>query len=222
MTVTELAIVPLAQPITKDNPALPESLIQKLKTAKISLESVSGHAFYLFQQIEDPSIVYIVGQWDSVEAYNKYWSTAENQNSLALLTDDLDTSEDRKVTFWHLDTNIFALDTSSGEKSVFTAPAISCNRHFVPIEKKQAFGNKFQEVKGYLEDYTKPFKLVGGWRIEKEAIEERDKEEWILFSGFETVDHHMSFVQTGDFPKYRAIVEFVEGFELKHLRAIDG
>ena len=54
---------------------------------------------------------------------------------------------------------------------------------------------------------------MGGWRIEKE---DGEKEEWVLFSSLESVDNHMEFA------KYREIVDFVSGFEVKHLRAVEG
>lgn len=123
-----------------------------------------------------------------------------------------------KMAMWHLDSNIFPISSSAEEKSVFTAPTISLNSHFVPKDKKAAFEAKFKEVRGLLEDFTKPYKVVGGWRIEKES---EDKEEWVLFSGFESVDHHMAFAKTEEFEKYKSIVEFVQGFDLKHMRAIN-
>lgn len=222
MTVTEVAIIPLTHPITKDNPTLPESLIRKFKTAKAILESASGHKFYHFQQIEDPSITYVIGQWDSVATHYEFISSEENQKLLELFKTDITSSEDRNMALWHLDANISAINPSSQEESVFSAPAISCNRHFVPVEKKESFASKFQEVRGLLEDYTKPFKVVGGWRIEKELDEGKEREEWVLFSGFENMDHHMGFAKTEDFAKYREIARFVDGFELKHLTSIEG
>jgi quinol monooxygenase YgiN/heme-degrading monooxygenase HmoA len=222
MTVTEFAVIPLTHSITKDNPTLPKSLIQKLKTAKAVLESASGHKFYHFQQIEDPSITYFIGQWDSVATHYEFISSEENQKLLELFKDDISSSEDRKMALWHLEANIFAPNASSEEQSVFSAPAISCNRHFVPAEKKQSFASKFQEVRGLLEDYTRPFKVVGGWRIEKELVEGKERDEWVLFSGFENVDHHMGFAKTEEFTKYREIVGFVDGFELTHLTSIEG
>lgn len=96
---------------------------------------------------------------------------------------------------------------------------ISLNRHFVPSSKKSAFAQKFSEVKGLLEKYTTPYEVVGGWRIEKEG---EGKEEWVLFSGFEDVEHHMAFAKTEEFERYREIAGSVEGFEVKHLRSIEG
>lgn len=118
---------------------------------------------------------------------------------------------------YHLSTDIFGVHPKD-ISPVLSAPVISCNRHFVPASKKEEFTVKFNEVKGLLEDYTKPYQVIGGWRIEKEKEE---KEEWVLFSGFESVDHHMGFAKTEEFAKYREIVECVEGFEVRHLKKIE-
>jgi hypothetical protein len=36
------------------------------------------------------------------------------------------------------------------------------------------------------------------------------------------MDHHMGFAKTEGFAKYREIAGFVEGFEARHLRAVEG
>jgi heme-degrading monooxygenase HmoA len=221
MPVSEFAVIPLTQPITQDYPALPKTLIQNLKYAKEVLESASGYGFRYFQQIEDPSLIYILGLWDSVAAHDGFVASPENQRLLELFKNDISMTGDRKMTLWHLEGDIFALNPSSALKSVFTVPAISINRHSVPAEKKEGFVNKFQEVRDILEDYAKPFKVVGGWRIEKEEVNGKEREEWALFSGFNSVDHHMAFANTDPFQKYREIVGFVEGFDVKHLKTIE-
>ena len=118
-------------------------------------------------------------------------------------------------------TTFFALGTSQGNRSVFTAPAISCNRHFVLVEKKTGFESKFEEVRGLLEKYTEPCKVVSEWRAEKENVGGNLREEWALLSRFESVDQHIAFAQTDGFAKYREIVEVVEAPEAKHLRTIE-
>ncbi|KAH8598121.1 hypothetical protein B0O99DRAFT_539224 [Bisporella sp. PMI_857] len=215
MAVTELAIIPLSHPLTEANP-----LIQKLKVAKSVLETKSGYPFHYFQQIEDPSIIYTLGKWDSVAAHAAFLPSAENQDLLRLLKDDISASIDRQMKMWHLDGDIFSV--KEGERDVLQAPTVSLSRHFVPIEKKAGFMNKFVEVKGLLEDYTTTLKVVGGWRIEKESIGDEEREEWALFSGFDSVEAHMGFAKTKGFEKYREIVEFVESFEVRHLARIEG
>jgi heme-degrading monooxygenase HmoA len=220
MPVTEFAILPLTRSLTKDNSTLPEILIDKLRIAKTVLDQASKYKFHYFQQIEVPSIVYIIGRWDSSEAHYAFLPSAENQELLELFKEDIvmdGEDEGKKMQMWHLGNDVFAV--ASGTEWFFNAPVISCNRHFVPKKQKSGFIEQFNEVKGILEEFTKPYGVVGGWRIEKEAEE---KEEWVLYLGFESVDNHMQFAKTRGFEKYREIVGFVGGFELKHLRAIKG
>lgn len=218
MPVTEFAILPLTYALTKDNLLLPSAVIQKLKIAKSVLEEASNHEFRFFQQIEDPYVIYIIGKWDSPEAHYAFLPSAKNQELLKLFKEDVHIEEvDRKkMQIWHLDHDVF--DVPANAKSVFKAPIISCSRHFVPKVNKADFIEKFNEVRGLLEDFTKPYNVVGGWRIEKENEE---TEELVLFSGFESVENHMEFAKTERFGKYREIVSFVRGFEVKHLKGVE-
>ncbi|PQE26800.1 dimeric alpha-beta barrel protein [Rutstroemia sp. NJR-2017a BVV2] len=225
MPVTELAILPLTYVLTSSNPTLPTSIIEKFRTAKAALEHASGYTFLYFQQIEDPTIIYIIGKWESAAAHREFLPLKENLALLELFKDDIvmQGEEGRKMAMWHLDADIFGLKpTRMGEKSVLRAPVISCNRYFIPANKKDDFVKKFSEVKGLLEDYTTPYPVMGGWRIEKESIEGKERDEWVQISGFENVDHHMGFAKTEEFAKYREVVGLVEGFEVKHLKAIEG
>ncbi|RDW64826.1 hypothetical protein BP6252_10477 [Coleophoma cylindrospora] len=212
MTVTEFAILPLR---TTQTTPLPSSLLAKFKTAKEVLEKASGFTFYFLQQVEDPSTVYILGSWPSVAAHHVFLPSPENQVLLELLEDTVTASE---IQLWHLEADI--LKTSEGKQPILDAPTISCNRHFVPSEKRAGFSEKMAEVKPLLEGYTRPYDVQGGWRIEKEVVQGNERDEWVLFSGFEDVDHHMAFAKTDEFAKYREIVEFVEGFEVKHLKRL--
>lgn len=219
MPVTEFAILPLTHPLMKEDSTPPSAVIQKLQIAKSVLEQASKYKFHFFQQIEDSSIIYIIGKWNSPEAHYAFLPSAENQKLLELFKEDvhIEGKDGKKMQMWHLDHDVF--DVPSGAEWVFKAPVVSCNQHFVPKEKKFGLIEKFNEVKGLLDDFTKPYGVVGGWRIEKE---DEGKEEWVLFSGFESMDHHMEFAKTEGFEKYREIVEFVGGFEVKHLRAVEG
>lgn len=219
MPVTEFATLPLTDPLTKENPTLSSALFSKLKAAQTVLEQASGHNFRYFQQIEDPSVIYIVGKWDSPATHSSFLPSPENQQLLQLLKGDISNSKGRKMEMWHLDTDVFSLPTTANDKWVFSAPVISCGRHFVAKEKKIAFEKKFGEVRRVLEVFTRPYRVVGGWRIEKE---EEGKEEFSLFSGFESVEQHEEFAKTEGFTRYRELVGFVEGLEVRHLRAIEG
>ncbi|KAH8804639.1 hypothetical protein F5884DRAFT_680955 [Xylogone sp. PMI_703] len=214
MTVTEFAILHLSTPPQEGK--LPAAFLERLTTAKQVLDKASGYNFHFFQQVEDPSLVYIIGRWESVAAHGVFLPSDENKRLLDLLKDDIDIPS---IILYHLETDVYDISEEADKKQVFEAPTISCNRHFVPAAKKEGFIKTFQEVKGLLQDFTNPFKVIGSWRIEKES---EDKEEWVLFSGFNSVEHHYEFPKTEEFAKYREIVNFVDGFEVKHLKSIPG
>jgi len=124
------------------------------------------------------------------------------------------------MALWHLECDVF--DFKADETSVLTAPVISLSRIFVSPTQKDAFENKFGEVRGLLEQYTKPYKVVGGWRIEKETAEGQEIREWELICGFKSIKMHMDFAETVEFKKFQEIVGFIQGSEVRHMKAING
>lgn len=87
MTITELAILPLTHALTKESSSLPVGVVKKLHTAKVVLEDKSGYSFKYFQQVEDPSIVYLLGAWESPTAHSAFLPSLDNQvcfNELSL------------------------------------------------------------------------------------------------------------------------------------------
>lgn len=220
---TELAILPLTHPITTSNPTLPSSLIKKLKNTKSVLEKASGFEFSFFQQVEDPSIVHIVGEWFSLENHVVFLKSPENLALLEDLKDDIAIKGEsgKTMQMWHIDTSIKAALNASSGKNVLTAPTISLNRMFIAPGKSPEFSAKLRERQGLLGEFTKPYSVIDGSRIERDYVEGKEREEWAVLSGFESVDHHMGFAKTESFEKYREITEFVESFELRHMKKIE-
>ena len=208
MTVIELAILHTLP--GGDSKVPSEQLLVNLKKAKQVLEDSSGYPFNFFQQIEDPTVVYIVGAWSSTAEHEASLPSSQKLALLDLFKGQIDIEN---ILMYHLELDGDASPLPLNE------PAISVNRHFIKHGQRDAFGKRFEEVKPLLQDYTKPRPVAGGWRIEKEA---EDKEEWVLFSGFDSVEHHIGFSKMDEFQKYRGIVEYVDGFELKHMRRMEG
>jgi hypothetical protein len=42
------------------------------------------------------------------------------------------------------------------------------------------------------------------------------------YSLFESVDDHHGFAKSAEFGEYKGIVKYVDGFEVKHLRCLEG
>lgn len=201
MTVLEFAIFSIKSPHTVETP----ELISALKNALQVLNKASGFLFSLHQQTEDPSILYLLGSWTSVEAHHVFLPSPENQ---ALLEDAKDLI------------NVDLLFHAEIEKSALPlgAPCVAIGRHSIKAGQKEAFTKTWGESKHHLEEFTKPYPLVAGWRID--GVEEGAAGEWVQFSGFESVEHHWEFAKTEGFQEYGRVREFLGAFEVKHMKAL--
>jgi quinol monooxygenase YgiN len=208
MTATELAIVHILPGTTADS----STLLSALKTAKATQESLSGYPAYYLTCIEDPSLVYILGSWFSPAAHADAIASPQNQAMLELLGPLIDREN---ITMYHI-------GLESLEDAPLSAPVISVSQHFIKHNSLVAFASTFDRVVPLLGDYTAPQPTAGGYRLEKEQREDgSDKEEFVFFSGWDSIEHYSSFTHTDEFTTYRGIVEFVDGFEIKYLRRLD-
>ena len=80
-----------------------------------------------------------------------------------------------------------------------------------------SFEKAFHENKEYLQNHVTEGKIGGGWRVDKEE----DKEEFVLFSPWQSVDQHYDFADTEGFEKYGKIREYIDGAEIKHAKMLD-
>lgn len=183
-----------------DTPELKSGLKKALKV----LNKASGFTFDLYQQTEDPSVLYLLGSWTSIEAHHGFLPSPENKALLEELKDLISID-----IMFHVEI----------EKSTLglNAPCIAVARHFIKVGKKEDFATVWNANSHHLADFTKPYPLVGGWRID--GVE--DGEEWVQFSGFASVEHHYEFAKTEGFQEYGKMREFLEKFDVKHAKALD-
>ncbi|PVH78243.1 hypothetical protein DL98DRAFT_516911 [Cadophora sp. DSE1049] len=187
MPVTEFAIIPFkhadwkeanhqAAPPEEAAPSLkiPDNILTKLTTAREYLERASGHTFRFFQQYKDPSIIHIIGKWDSTEAHTAFLKSPENQQLLQLLSEDVASSEGSPVIqMWHL--NVDAFDHPNlADSWLSSATRVAYQRYTIPTQGRAKHAKRFDDVVTRMSRYRS---AVSGWRIEKEA----EDEEWMVF-----------------------------------------
>jgi heme-degrading monooxygenase HmoA len=213
MTITEIALLHLASSITVENADLRSALAH----AKAVMEGYTGNNFYYFQQIEDPSYIYIFGEWESLDQHmNHFIPGAENQALLELL-------KDRMTVDWLLHANVSHADlplpkTDAGlAKACSGEVVLSVARHFVKEGGKKLFEGRFEANKHYLQDYITEGTMGGGWRIDTEG----GKDEWVLLCPFRDVQQHLDFAKTESFEHYGQIRECIDGAEIKHVKLLD-
>ncbi|KAL6245612.1 hypothetical protein RBB50_007611 [Rhinocladiella similis] len=211
MPVTELALLRL-RPGTEWPAA---ELIAHLRKAKSVMESASGFKFCYYRAVEDPDVIFIFGEWPSVEFHmTNFIPSQENQELLELLKDQV-------TVEW-----MFHLDIDQTQSPLpWHRRVIAVVRHFIADGEKESFQATFQENKHNLEAFIGGSdRVVGGWRIDKgvdPSLEGELKSEYVLISGWRSVEQHQDFAKTEGFQKYGQIRNHLAGADIKHAVRVD-
>jgi quinol monooxygenase YgiN len=213
MAVTEVALLRILPGGTAEDPKLRSNLAY----AKDVMQRYTNNTFYYFQQIEDPSYIYIIGEWESLDQHmNRFIPSAGNQALLERLKDQL-------TVEWllHADVSHASLPLPKTEAEMTNARegklAMSVGRHFVKDGQRENFQNTFDANRAKLQDYVTEGTIGGGWRVDKED----DKAEWFLMCPWTSVEQHLDFAKTEDFQKYAQIKERLESADVKHAKLLD-
>lgn len=213
MPITELALLRLSPNVTIKNAALRKNLLH----AKTVMQDYTGRTFYYYQQTEDPTLIYVVGEWDSLDQHmNGFIPSEQNQGLLESLKDSLSVEWLVHADVPHAE---LPLPKSEAERAetLRGERVISIVRHFVKPGSKNAFQQTFEDHKRYLQDYLTEGKTAGGWRVDSKDGEE----EWVSLSPYASVQQHLDFAKTAGFEKYGRIREHMDGAEIKHARLLD-
>lgn len=88
MTVTEIGLLKLKPMVTIDG--VPELQVRMTEITK-GLQEFTGHNFHFLQQVEDPSFVYLLGEWESIAQHNEvFHATKVFQNALPIMSNFID------------------------------------------------------------------------------------------------------------------------------------
>ncbi|KAF9024338.1 hypothetical protein BDZ89DRAFT_1069152 [Hymenopellis radicata] len=204
MAILELALLRLKPGVSID------ATLPNLRFAEKAMQQSAGagHAFYYYQQVEDPTLIYIVGSWPSVAYhYDVFIPSAENKQALELMKDQMGVE-------WLIHVDV---DPKSIQPGLDT-PMIAIARHFIKDgEPKELFDTTFASSKPPLIDATEG-KLVGGWRLDKELDGGRD--EWVLFTGWGSLEDHATFGNSEEFKRYAKIRDHLASFEVRHAQLL--
>jgi heme-degrading monooxygenase HmoA len=101
---------------------------------------------------------------------------------------------------------------------------IAIARHFITDGEKEAFKGTFEATRYELESFVGKRHVVGGWRIDigydPSAERENRKDEFVLFSAWDSVERHGEFAKTEGFQKYSQIRNHIDGAEIKHAKLL--
>jgi len=235
MPVTELALLRLRPGISLSDPAFRSKLAEAKRVNERASNKLSAsvlhpsanpthinisdipvpgpdeHKFYYYTQHEDPSCLYVLGSWPSAALHREsYIPSAENRALMSQFRGDFDI-----VSMFHVEVEQSSIPLD--------APVLAIGQHWVTPSNNAGFEEAFDNNKHHLAHFSTR-KLAGGWRHEKvETPDGGQKDVFVVFSGWNDVDHHMKFGQSQSYKEYAKIIEWIDegGFEVKHAVKVD-
>jgi hypothetical protein len=207
MPVLEILQLRVKPSISPSDPAILTSLqtVRSLLTQKIH----STHSRF-YQSIEDTSLIYVLGLWDSLSQHQDFLSSPLRAEILAPQEYLLDFS-------WCVH-----IPLENMEDLPLEAPAVAIAR--IKVKSGEDHVVKHREITGkyraMLEESTRPFGVAEGWRVDVGGEGEREQ---VIFTGWEEKEDHLAF-STGlreRFEDYRELRDHWESVEASHTRNME-
>ncbi|KAK0525372.1 hypothetical protein OC834_005047 [Tilletia horrida] len=236
MTVLELAILRLKEVVPSVTPtqhvqqadAIPQaqpqsaltfSLRAELSHALTTLQEAHDEPFVYYRELEDPSLLYLMGNWPSLAAHMDAFIPGEaNQELLRRLANHVEI-----VDFQHLD-NVRIQDTpldwGKGEdKDPGAGEVVAVSRLWVKKEEREAFDELGRRNLKLLATYASPRRVVEAWRIEPEEPERYPgTKQSITLTGWDSIEHHYTWPKQPEFAEFSSERRSkLAGFEVRHI-----
>ncbi|KAF1995864.1 hypothetical protein P154DRAFT_444512 [Amniculicola lignicola CBS 123094] len=217
--MTEIALLRILRPIERsdlgcstrvDSPTFQT----KLALAKQKMEEFSGRKFYFLQEVEDPSHLYIIGEWDDLGRHLLEWlPSQENQSLLHLFKNDM------KVEWmFHIDAThtefAFARHAAAVRRSKENLLGIT--RFFVKPGKKHEFNKEYDRCWDWMQHCVKEGKVGGGWRIDRDG----DQEEFVLITPWKNLEQHEDTLYGGMVGEFSDFEELFSTEITRHARVM--
>lgn len=168
MAIIELAECKLKNGITASDP----DLLKNLKEVKRVIEEYSGLTTLFFEQIDDPTVIFVVGAWDSKETHEKGFDGSPQQAEILELIKD-----QMGITWMHY------MDVEQNDIPVHS-PVLALVKATLPkYVDREGFVSSMQAA---TEDVDGgPYGAIGAWNLRKDKHEPDVR---VHFSGWGSVE----------------------------------
>lgn len=181
-----------------------ESLLKNLSTVRSIIKTNSQ----FYHCIEDPSLIYILGMWSTLQTHQNFLASPEKKTILG-------TQDDQLEFQWMLH-----MELDSMSSLPLDAPVMAIARLFIKDGKHvEEYNRIVKNHKSTIVEATEPYKVVDGWRCDSEP----GKQEALMFTGWDTVDSHKAFIEKArENKEYASMHENYGGMEVRHARNMEG
>jgi heme-degrading monooxygenase HmoA len=173
MPVLEVTQLRLRRPDVGD-----QTLLKSLSTVRDALQTNSQ----FYKCIEDPTLIYILGIWPSLDAHNKFLASPARDEVLG-------PQEDMLEFRWSVH-----MELSTMDELPLDAPVIAITRLFIRGEEVDAYNSAAVNDQHTIAKATRPFNVVYGWRLDSAP----GKHEALQFTGWEDAQAHAAFEDARD------------------------
>ncbi|KAE9372807.1 hypothetical protein N431DRAFT_558540 [Stipitochalara longipes BDJ] len=206
MPVLEILQLKVKPNITPTDP----SILTSLQTVR-SLLAQKIHPTHsrFYQSIEDASLIYVLGLWDSLSQHQDFLSSPFRAEVLAPQEHLLDFS-------WCVHIPLEKMEDLPLEAPVVAIARLKVKSGEHVVIHKEITG-RYREV---LEESTKPFGVVEGWRVD--GGEEGEREQLVI-TGWREREDHLAFTASSreKFEDYRGLREHWESVEASHMKDME-
>jgi heme-degrading monooxygenase HmoA len=205
MLVLELLLLRLRPGISPQDP----TLVENLSTVR-SLVHTNSRFYHC---IEDPTLIYILGQWPSLATHKAFLSSPERDAILSHQTHQLDF-----VWMLHLD---LPEGKSMEDVLPFTAPVLGIVRIFFNTSNPDvdAYKKTLVDHRSKIVGPTGSYPLFDAWRIDAQE----GQAEYLILTGWESVEAHNELASALRVPnrEHATARGYVEEVEVRHMRNLE-
>lgn len=206
MPILEICQLKIKPHLSKDDP----SLLLALQKARTELrEKTVNTQSHFFRCIEDPSLIYILGIWPSLDRHKEFLASPHKAEILD--------AQDELFDFrWIIHTS---LSDAGWDDIPLNAPVLGIARLFVKPEGVKPYQEVVDKYSSQVEEGTKPYKLFTEWRVDCED----GKFEHVFLTGWKKEGDHAAFTKKTreEHPDYAGVRNNYEGMDVKHARDME-
>ncbi|OCK85357.1 hypothetical protein K432DRAFT_377711 [Lepidopterella palustris CBS 459.81] len=200
-----MPVLEVCQLRLKDNISATDEVLLKNLSAVRSIIKTNSQFYHC---LEDPTRIYILGIWPTLEAHQAFLASAEKEDILGIQDDQLEFQ-------W-----MIHMGLDSMASLPLDAPVMAIARLFIKDGgHADAYARLVANHRSLIVDATKPYKVVDGWRCDLEP----GKHEALMFTGWESVEAHKAFTAKAreENEEYATVRDHYEGMEVRHARNME-
>ncbi|KAF2467093.1 uncharacterized protein BDR25DRAFT_305875 [Lindgomyces ingoldianus] len=184
--------------------AMDPALLKTLSSAREALKTNSQ----FYHCIENPSLIYILGLWPSLNAHTEFLASPRKEEILGPQEDQLEFQ-------WAVHMELDAMSSLPLDAPVMAITRLLIKENGVDALSQEVHAN---HRKAIIEG-TRPYKVADGWRCDPAP----GKHEALMLTGWPNAEAHAAFTaKAKEDAEYAGVRKYYEGMEVSHARNMEG